>query len=163
MRLERDRQRKRRQHHLFRFPAEYRERSAVLLLSRHDRWQTGFACGRHTVVHRRFPTRHLRTAVVPDFGCGREPLCSDILRHGRHTHPGMATRHRPLRSLRRSAPLAVVSLELTVPFYRFFRFLPRLTCGWSSRKIMSLPSISLCQPFSERRYGSTGGDCLMYS
>lgn len=116
-----------------------------------------------TVVYRRFPTRHLRAAVVPDFGCRREPICPDTLRHGRHTHPGMATRHRPLRSLLRSAPLAVVSLELTVPIYRFFRFLPRLTCGWSSRKIMSLPSISLCQPFSERRYGSTGGDCLMYS
>ncbi len=90
-------------------------------------------------------------------GAGEKPICPNTLRHGRHTHPGMATRHRPLRSLRRSAPLAVVSLELTVPFYRFFRFLPRLTCGWSSRKIMSLPSISLCQPFSERRYGRYRG------
>lgn len=113
MRLERDRQCEIRKHHLFRFPTEYRERSAVLLLSRHDRWQTGFAGGRHTVVHRRFPTRHLRAAVVQDFGCRREPLCADTIRHGRHTHSGMATRHRPLRSLLRSAPLTVVSLELT--------------------------------------------------
>ena len=43
-------------------------------------------------------------------GAGESRYAQHTLRHGRHTHPGMATRHRPLRSLLRSAPLTVVSL-----------------------------------------------------
>lgn len=110
-------------------------------------------------------------AFQPDIfarsGAGfRVPERADMPKHSptwtayapRHGYsPSTSPKPSPLRAPRRG----ISGTDSAV--YRFFRFLPRLTCGWSSRKIMSLPSISLCQPFSERRYGSTGGDCLMYS
>ena len=150
--------------HDIRLREENGKRGAVPILHRHDRQQPGDPCRRHSVICRCLPSGNLRTGMVSPRRSRREPQKSDRRRHGRHTLPCMASCRSNFRSLRQSGKqlAAVVSAELSGHSY-LLRRRPRLTGGLSRMIMRSLPLISLCQPFSDRWYGSIGGEDFMYS